>query len=504
MPADPAWSRLRAALRRWWRRLVGADLPPPFLRQFREFFGDDFDRLETHDKAFPGYDIVSVVRALRGFADEGRPFRDVGACLPCSTVRQMLDFIRSISGFRHRPDKSVYQRVPVDVEQEESVISNGVFFLEVGPDTGSRRVRRSARLRDDDEAEAVPSGPEKLAVFVVLGPAPDYWPGMEANMMTSQSLQVGVACRSRDAADRFFAELDDRRRRLSIYRGKVISPVIHGGHVLSLGFRAIKRVTLDDLVLPEAVRSLLDSAIIGFYQHKDVLTALGIELKRGILLHGPPGTGKTSISLYLAGLLPDFTVCFVSGEQLLHPRAVCQMARYLQPSMVVFEDIDLIAADRDANGLATVLGELMNQIDGCDPTDQVLFVMNTNSLARLESAVRNRPGRVDQIIEVPLPDREARQRLLATFARGVRLPGGEMDRALTALRDMSPAMIKEVVKRSVVAAIHRDGSGGRPQLREDDLITSAEQVQALREPIAPGQLGFRRSHDGDEEPWERP
>ena len=51
------------------------------------------------------------------------------------------------------------------------------------------------------------------------------------------------------------------------------------------------------------------------------------------------------------------------------------MARYLQPSMVVFEDIDLIAQERDANGLATVLGELMNQIDDCDPTDQVLFVI---------------------------------------------------------------------------------------------------------------------------------
>ena len=67
MPADSAWSRFRAALRRWWRRLIGADLPPPFLKQFREFFGDDFDRLETHEKTFPGYDIVSVVRALRSF-----------------------------------------------------------------------------------------------------------------------------------------------------------------------------------------------------------------------------------------------------------------------------------------------------------------------------------------------------------------------------------------------------------------------------------------------------
>src|SRR5262249_38598199 len=155
---------------------------------------------------------------------------------------------------------------------------------------------------------------------------------------------------------------------------------------------------------------LLRHAVVGFYAHKTVLEELGIDLKRGILLHGPPGTGKTSISLFLAGRLPSFTVCFVSGEQLLYPREICRMARYLQPAMVVFEDIDLIAQSRDANGLATVLGELMNQIDGCEPADQVLFVMNTNSLERLEGAVRNRPGRVDQIIEIGLPDREARRR----------------------------------------------------------------------------------------------
>jgi hypothetical protein len=501
MPADPAWSRIRAALRRWWRRLTGADLRPPFLKQFREFFGDDFDRLETHDKAFPGYDIVSVVSALMSFRDEGRPLRDVGSC-HYVTMRQLLDVIRTITGAYLRPDAPVFLRVPVDVEEEESVVSNGVFLVEVGPEAGARRVRKSAVLRETAGGGSAATSPQKLAIRLYLGPAPDYWPGMETNMVTAQSLQVSVACLRRDTADRFFAELDDRRKRMSIYKGKVISPVIQGGHVLSIGFRAIKRVKQDDLVLPEAVRALIESAIVGFYKHKDALTALGIELKRGVLLHGPPGTGKTSISLYLAGLLPDFTVCFVSGDQLLHPRAVCQMARYLQPSMVVFEDIDLIAADRDANGLATVLGELMNQIDGCDPTDQVLFVMNTNSLARLESAVRNRPGRVDQIIEVPLPDREARQRLLATFARGVRLPDGEMDRALTALRDMSPAMIKEVVKRSVVAAIQRDGSGGAPELREDDLIDSAGQVKALREPIAPGQLGFRPSGDDGAE-WDR-
>jgi hypothetical protein len=279
-------------------------------------------------------------------------------------MRDLLDCIRSPMGWYLRPDPPLFQRVPVDVEEEESVISNGVFLIEIGPEAGSRRVRKSAALREAG-GDGAPPGPERVAVYVFAGQSPEYWDGMQTNIVSSQGLMVSVACRYRDAADRFFAELDERRRRLSVYRGKVISPTIHSGVVLSIGFRAIKRVRAADLVLTDGVRSLIERSILGFYEHKDALTGLGIELKRGVPLHGPPGTGKTSISLYLAGLLPDFTVCFVSGDQLLHPRAICHMARYLQPSMVVFEDIDLIAAERDANGLATVLGELMNQIDGC-------------------------------------------------------------------------------------------------------------------------------------------
>ena len=217
-----------------------------------------------------------------------------------------------------------------------------------------------------------------------------------------------------------------------------------------------------------------------------------MEMKRGILFHGPPGTGKTSISLYLAGHLPHFTVCFVSGQRLMYPRELCRMARYLQPSMLVFEDIDLIAQERDVNGLATVLGELMNQIDGCEPDEQVLFVMNTNSLDRLEQAVRNRPGRVDQIVHVPLPDAAARQQLFRYFARNLRLTDQVIDRAVAATDGATPALLKEVVKRAAVNAVERAGEGqpggngqgsasGQLEVTEGDLMLAIQQVQIMRD-----------------------
>jgi hypothetical protein len=454
--------------------VIGNLTRPTIWKQLRAFFGRDLERLETHEKHFPGYDLASVSRALTSFRDDCcAEFKELGGASNLSTMRMLLDFIRTPHGRRLRATPLTYQRVPVDVQAEASFPTNGIYLAQLRPEAGG----------------------DKAAALLWAPCAHGGWDGMDTRNTPVQQIVLSIACRSRATADRFFTELEERRKRLSIFRGKIIDPVVGANGIFTIGFRAIQKVREEDLILPEAVKDLVRRAVLGFCEHTDLLRQLGIDLKRGILFHGPPGTGKTSLSLYLAGRLPQFTVCFVSGERLLYPRAVCRMARYLQPAMVVFEDIDLVALERNANGLATVLGELMNQIDGCEPTDQVLFVMNTNSLERLEHAVKNRPGRVDQIVAIPLPGRAERRQLLTHFARGVRVAVDDWDRVLAATEGTTPALLKEVVKRAAVNAIERDGHGGKADaiaLEESDLLLAAEQVQAMRDPErVPGGMGFR-------------
>ena len=438
--------------------------PRQFGGRMRRFFGRRaYGKLETHDKSFPAYDLASVSRALDSFRAECcERTQELGAVpYGVDSLRRLMDQFAT-----SKPSKPPHERMPVDVETEESFPSNCVHLAVLKP-----------QFAPDGQSR-------KVAIFILSQSThTDYGSDLESASLPPSTVALSIACHSKDVADRFFREIEQRRKRLSVYRGKVIDPVIEGRQVRSIGFRKIEKVDERDLVLPEHVKRLVHNSILGFYRHQEALRGVGVEMKRGILFHSPPGTGKTSISLYLARLLGNFTVCFVSGERLMYPREVCRMARYLQPAMVVFEDIDLIATERDMNGLATVLGELMNQIDGCDPDDQLLFVMNTNSMERIEQAVRNRPGRVDQIINIGLPDDAARRELLRYFARNLKVEPADLDRAAAAMEGATPAALKEVVKRAAVNALDRDGNaepGDGIRITAHDLMFAHEQIQFAR------------------------
>lgn len=465
-------------------------LNPTILSRLRRFFRGSLADVEVHEKSFPGYDLATVNLALKSFFDDCcARTTQVGGCSFVRNLRDLLDKIATPYQRNLKPTAPPYERLPIDVDAEESFMSNCLWLCELKPGV---------------VGGAAGDGRAATSMAVLLASSSsggmDFEEDMDVPMAPSSLVNVSVACRSRAVADRFFAELESRRKRLSIYRGKVIDPSVSHGGIRSIGFKRIHAVRDADLVLTDGVKRVIDNSIVGFYRHQETLRKVGVEMKRGILFHSPPGTGKTSISLYLAGLLPNFTVCFVSGRRLLHPRELCSMARYLQPSMLVFEDIDLIANERDTNGLATVLGELMNQIDGCEPNDQVLFIMNTNSMDRIEQAVRNRPGRVDQIIHLALPDEAARRQLLAHFARHVSVEAGDLDRAAAATEGATPATLKEVVKRATVHALEAGvlpaggwstGGGGANvgetiRVTAHDLLFAYEQVQFMRPQSAPG------------------
>ena len=182
-------------------------------------------------------------------------------------------------------------------------------------------------------------------------------------------------------------------------------------------------VAREEVILPEQTLRLLDRNVLKFVESRDALRRLGQSTRKGVLLYGPPGTGKTHTIRYLAANLPGHTTLIITAEQIAYLGAYMSLARLLQPTMVVIEDVDLIARQREEmNGPCeeALLNKLLNEMDGLKEDADILFVLTTNRPEQLESALAGRPGRIDQAIEVPLPDEIGRGKLVRLTARACR------------------------------------------------------------------------------------
>ena len=261
----------------------------------------------------------------------------------------------------------------------------------------------------------------------------------------------------------------------SVYRGQVVSFESSPLHMRAESLLAFKpRTTLarEDLVLPEGVLEGVERQINGVARHRDLLLANGLHLKRGVLLYGAPGTGKTHTIRYLTGLLQDTTVIVLSGAALRFIGAACALARDLQPALLVIEDVDLIAEERNRMvGSAPLLFELLNEMDGLREDADVAFVLTTNRPDVLEPALASRPGRVDHAAELPLPDTEGRRRLMEIYRGSLDLELADPDEVLRRTEGVTASFIKELLRRSALvaaASAEQDASAPDTRLRVTD------------------------------------
>ena len=316
-------------------------------------------------------------------------------------------------------------------------------------------------------------------------------------------LRMEVMAAERATAQRFLTEVTGLMRERNVYRGNVVSlaPVQFGfGPQSIIQFHRLPAVARDDVVLPPGVLERIERHAIAFSEHAERLVAAGRPIKRGLLLYGAPGTGKTLTVMYLAGRMHGRTLLLTTGRGLGMITAVAQMARILQPATVVVEDVDLIAQERGTPGVQTqpLLFELLNEMDGLRDDVDVLFVLTTNRPDILEPALATRPGRVDLAVPLPLPDADARRKLFALYARGLRLEVADLDRFIARSEGASPAYIKELLRKAALfGAIDGNGAGVRVTDKHlDQAIDELTEGGRLAERIA----GFTRPGDAGPPP----
>ena len=268
-----------------------------------------------------------------------------------------------------------------------------------------------------------------------------------------------------------FDELEKLVKRAASYRGKVISleqSDDYAGHAGSVRVHKLRTVTRDELILPRKTLQLLERNVYGFIKQREQLRKLGMPIKKGLLFYGPPGTGKTHTIHYLASQLPDHTTLLITAEQVGLLDHYFQLARFLQPSIVVIEDVDLIARSRESMGGAceeSLLNKLLNEMDGLREDAEVIFVLTTNRPQQLEAAIASRPGRIDQAIEFPLPDAEGRAQLVHLYACGLQITDSIVQEIVRRTENASGAFIKELMRRSAQFSL-QDSQAGHLSIKD--------------------------------------
>ncbi len=181
-------------------------------------------------------------------------------------------------------------------------------------------------------------------------------------------------------------------------------------------FLKLEDVSWDDIILPESTKKVIKSNIEENFALRETFKKYGLSVKRGVILHGVPGTGKTKICKCLARE-SGYSVLYALPSDFPNPNSisrVCEIAKDLAPCLFVIEDIDWIASDRAKGGSAFVM-ELMNKLDGLESFGDIITLGTTNALGELENAIKNRPGRFDRVISVDKPDEECRVKMLSKF-----------------------------------------------------------------------------------------
>lgn len=314
-------------------------------------------------------------------------------------------------------------------------------------------------------------------------------PGVEAPIDTivqpdnkgNWAFSIVGQVKSKDKA--VIVELADETRKIvrahSIYKGKAISVGVDLEGKMDWNnppeFMDVSDTKESDLVFDEDVQSSISTNILAPIQHTEDCRKYKIPLKRGVLLEGPFGTGKTLTARMTAAVCERHNWTFIMLADVRGLKAALDFAKRYAPAVVFAEDIDRVATERDQ-----LCNDLVNTMDGVmTKTTEIMVVLTTNFAEKLDPVIL-RPGRLDAVISLRPPSAGAAIRLVRHYAGNLLAPEADLTAAGEALAGQIPASLREAVERAKLGMVAR----GATTLVAEDLVMAAFTMKSHTELMA--------------------
>lgn len=270
----------------------------------------------------------------------------------------------------------------------------------------------------------------------------------------------------------------------SIYKSKAISlkfsenfdPESFSPDDVAPEFLDLASINADELVLSENLQRTVEDHLFSPVEKTELCRRFGTPLRRGVLLAGTYGVGKTLTAQIQAQKATRNGWTFIYLKDVNDLAEGLRVARQYAPSVVFAEDIDsVVSGDERTDDI----NEVLNTIDGIELKGKdIMVVLTTNHVDKITPAMM-RPGRIDIVIEMTPPDAKAAEKLLRVYGKSLIDPNTDLSKAGQLLAGQRPAMIAEVVQRSKLSAITRMAvNETKMVLIGDDLVAAAISMKA--------------------------
>lgn len=386
--------------------------------------------------------LVSKNRtALSHFLGKGRRVHEVGIIpryygeLLTWALRRYMEkegwqAVRTLGYQRREP---VYIDVNTDCGQRENLLMNGQILIE----------KEDGRL-----IITVDINPRGLNSILVEGPA-----------------------KKKEDIRGFVAGVLALAREHNFYRGKKLE------FTGRLRFLELNGRSWESIILDENTKKEIKANTIGFLARRASCAKYGIPPKRGLLLSGEPGTGKTIICKALMAEANGFT-CITSNAYVLdaddYLSELYELAEDLSPCIVFIEDIDLIGQNRDEFGYqkGSALLSLLSVLDGIEEKKDIVTVATTNCLETLDRALSQRPSRFDRVVKLAKPSFDQRLEMVSRLCQRISLTHALQQYVAGKTEGCTPAQVQEVIYSLVIEQADDDSAAPVFSEREVDRIVS--------------------------------